>query len=209
MKCVLCRMRAGKRYCPGVSGYICPLCCGTEREVSIECPFDCPHLQQGHRNELERSAPPAVLAHASHEVPRSFVEENSRLVSQLAITLLTTAVGIPGLVDADFRDALDSLIRTYETSATGLVYETLPQGPSRVALYRAMLASVDDWRRRENEQLGVTRLRDGDVLRSLVFLRRLAQTHESPRPRSKLFYSYLRDAFPQLSSSPSAPVIVP
>jgi hypothetical protein len=209
MKCVLCKQRAGKRYCPGVQAYICPLCCGQEREVSIDCPFECTFLQQAHRFEMERREPPAEMAFASHEVPRHFVEENQRFIGGLAATLLKTAVEIPGIRDEDLRAVLDSQIRTYETLSTGLVYETLPDGPSRIHVYRELQKFVEHWRKEESERSGVTGPRDGDVLRSLVFLRRLAQRHDNGRPRGRLFYGFLRRMFPNVVGTETQSLIVP
>src|SRR5688500_2476361 len=101
MKCVLCKTRPAKRHCPGVQGDICAICCGQEREVSIDCPFECTYLQQGHRFELERKNPPAEPAFAKHEVPRQFVEENQGFIAGLARVLLQNAQETPRTDDSD------------------------------------------------------------------------------------------------------------
>ena len=44
MKCRICDTRKPRRYCPGVTGDICSICCGNEREVTVDCPLDCPFL---------------------------------------------------------------------------------------------------------------------------------------------------------------------
>ena len=44
MACPICQKRKAKRFCPGKDESICPVCCGTEREVTIDCPGDCPYL---------------------------------------------------------------------------------------------------------------------------------------------------------------------
>ena len=219
MKCVLCKQRSGRRYCPGVQGDICALCCGQEREVSINCPFECSYLQQAHRYEGERLEPAPEMVHASHDVPRHFVEENERFIAGLAVTLLARALEVssgqasatilPPVLDADLHGALDSLIRTYETLSTGLVYQTLPEGPAPLNLYRELQAFIAKWRKDESERTGMPRLRDGDVLRSLVFLRRLAETQDNRRPRGKRFLGYLRHMFPQVVARHAPSVIVP
>lgn len=209
MKCVLCQQRSAKRNCPGVRGYICALCCGKEREVSIECPFECVHLQEAHRYELERAERPAEVAHASHDVPDAFVQEKEPFIGAMSVALLRTALESPGVVDADVRVALDALIRTYETLASGLFYETLPEGPWQVSLYRELQQFVETWREEESRRAGMVVVRDGDVLRSLVFLRRLAQAHDNRRPRGKAFLSFLRRVFPQTAAQQSQSVILP
>ena len=58
-------MRRPKRFCPGVRGDICTICCGTEREITVDCPLDCVYLREAHQHVgkpiLERSHPVAHL----------------------------------------------------------------------------------------------------------------------------------------------------
>ena len=49
--CKLCEKKRARRYCPGVSGEICPICCGTERENTIDCPSECEYLQEARLRE--------------------------------------------------------------------------------------------------------------------------------------------------------------
>ncbi len=51
MKCVICEVRTARRHCPGVRGEICSVCCGTERENTIACPFDCTYLREARLRE--------------------------------------------------------------------------------------------------------------------------------------------------------------
>ena len=64
--CQLCEKRRARRYCPGVKGEICSQCCGTERENTIDCPTDCPHLQEARRHEA--AAEPAEYPNADIRV---------------------------------------------------------------------------------------------------------------------------------------------
>src|ERR1700682_5299675 len=58
MKCKICNTRKPRRYCPGVNGDICSICCGSEREVTVNCPLDCPYLVEARHHEK----PPAMSA---------------------------------------------------------------------------------------------------------------------------------------------------
>src|SRR5438270_311540 len=49
--CKICQKRRARRFCPAVSGDICSICCGTEREVSLTCPLSCEYLQEAHKRE--------------------------------------------------------------------------------------------------------------------------------------------------------------
>ena len=56
MSCAICEIRKEKRFCPAVHGRICPQCCGEQREVTLDCPSDCPYLQQAREHEKPRPA---------------------------------------------------------------------------------------------------------------------------------------------------------
>ena len=196
MQCPLCKERSGKRHCPGVRAYICALCCGREREVSIDCPYECPHLRDAYRNEELRAEPPEKPAFPEHEVSDAFLDEHAPFITGLALTLLDYAQDGSGVRDDDLRAVIDSQVRTYQTLASGLVYETLPDGPLRVGLYRRIQQFVEDWRKNQSQQTGIATLRDGDVLRSLVFLARTGQRLPANRPRGRSFLAFLRRAFP-------------
>jgi hypothetical protein len=196
MECAICKQRSGKRFCPGVNGYICALCCGREREVSIDCPFECPHLQDAYRHQRPQAGPPPEIVYKNHEVSDDFVREHEDFVAQVAVTLLRAADAQGAVVDADLRAVLDALVRTYETISSGLIYETLPQSLAGTAIYRDIQKFVEDYRKEEAQRKGMVTLRDGDILKSLVFLGRTAQPYDSGRPRGRAFLAFLRRAFP-------------
>src|SRR5215472_11330292 len=50
--CPICEKRRAERYCPAKGEKICAIDCGTEREVTIDCPSDCAYLLAAHRWEL-------------------------------------------------------------------------------------------------------------------------------------------------------------
>jgi len=45
-KCRSCDKRKGNRFCPGLNGSICSLCCGTKREKEILCFEACEYLKK-------------------------------------------------------------------------------------------------------------------------------------------------------------------
>src|SRR5512140_3384823 len=107
MKCPLCEQRSGKRFCPGVNGYICALCCGQAREITIDCPFECPHLQEAYRYEPQKSEEPAEPAYKNHEVSDSFVDDHQDFIGNLAMQLLMGA-STQGFIDVDLRAIIDA-----------------------------------------------------------------------------------------------------
>ena len=53
MNCPICERRKAARYCPAKGEKICAVCCGREREVTINCAPDCAYLLAAHRYEDE------------------------------------------------------------------------------------------------------------------------------------------------------------
>jgi hypothetical protein len=47
LKCAHCHKKAAQRKCPVVGGYICTLCCGSNRLSEFNCPSDCDYLGNG------------------------------------------------------------------------------------------------------------------------------------------------------------------
>jgi len=64
---------------------------------------------------------------------------------------------------------------------------------------------VKRYREAEHKQLGYTNLRDGDVLKALVFLVRLGHGRTSGRPKSRAFVDFLFAQFPEKQSTVVGP----
>src|SRR5580704_15160881 len=111
MPCAICEKRRPRRYCPGVRGEICPVCCGTEREVTVHCPSDCEYLVEARKHERRGILDPATIPHRDIPVTEEFLEANADLISALSIAL-TAEAARSGAVDSDAREALASLIQT-------------------------------------------------------------------------------------------------
>src|SRR6185369_1170850 len=99
--------------CPGIRGEICMVCCGTEREVSVVCPFDCPYLQEARTYERIPPADPDQFPNRDIKVTEDILQENEDLLVFTGKALLDAAFRTPGAIDFDIREALDALIRTY------------------------------------------------------------------------------------------------
>ncbi len=114
MACSICEARKEKRFCPAVHGRICPTCCGEQREVTLDCPSDCPYLVQARRNEAERSRDEidrdAMFAHV--EVPERFVYEREPLLVGLTYGLVKCARDDRSINDREILGALSSLARS-------------------------------------------------------------------------------------------------
>ena len=171
------------------------MCCGTGRENTIDCPHDCEYLQEARQHERPAAVGAGEIPHQDVRITDQFLEEHETDLVWLAIGL-TRAMEAGKAVDPDAREALDSLIRTYRTLESGLIYETRPQNPYAAAIQEALQKSVEELRKRISEETGMHRLRDADVLGMLVFLQRLELQHNNGRRRGRAFFDFLRESFP-------------
>lgn len=178
MSCAICETRKEKRFCPAVHGRICPQCCGEQREVTLDCPRDCPYLQQARQHEKPQAAEnfdPASLF-LQVEVSEQFTYEREHLLMGLTYALATSARTDPTLNDRDLIATLTAMCTSYERLVnSGLHYEQPLASAAQHSIAAQVEEMVKQYREAEQKQLGYSNLRDADVLRALVFLLRLAR----------------------------------
>jgi hypothetical protein len=195
VSCKICGRKRAKRHCPGVDGDICPACCGAERENTVDCPLDCEYLQEARLHDR----PPAIAAddypNQDIKLSEDFIRQQEHLVMWLALAL-ARAMETGKAVDADAREGLDALIRTYRTRESGLIYETRPPNPYAAEVQEELKKAIDELHKRLTESSGMHTLRDADVLGTLVFLQRLELQHSNGRRRGRAFFDFLRTYFP-------------
>jgi hypothetical protein len=208
MACVLCEVRRERRHCPAVNGEICAICCGTGREVTITCPLECEFLREARLHERPVPFDPAAMPNADIEVTERLIEQNADLMNVLGAATLQSALEADAC-DADAREALDSLARTYRTLQSGVYYESRPAGAYAGAIYAAVEGAAREFRAQEQRQLGVTHTRDAAVLGLLVFLQRMAIDSDNGRPRGRAFLDRLRAYYQASSPEPRSSLILP
>ena len=208
MSCAICEIRKEKRFCPAVHGRICPQCCGEQREVTLDCPSECPYLRQAREHEKPRSSEhidPASLF-LQIEVSEQFMYENEHLLMGLTFALAKAARADRSLHDQDLIAALAALSNSYERRVnSGLHYEQpLTSGSQRMAATE-IETMVKEYREAELKHTGYSNLRESVVLKALVFLLRLAHGRTSGRPKSRAFVEFLFEQFPEKESAVIAP----
>jgi hypothetical protein len=210
MVCAICEIRRPKRFCPGVRGEICSLCCGAEREVSVHCPLDCAYLQDARKHDKTPPINPDTFPNQDVRITDDFLQENEDLLVFLGRAVMAAVREIDA-IDNDVREALEALIRTYRTLQSGVYYETRPQNPLAGAVYNAVQNAVVEFRRLEQEGPGVTHTRDAQVLGLLVFLQRLELDRNNGRRLGRAFIDFLRTFFaPDAAQEPAtSSLIVP
>jgi hypothetical protein len=194
MTCKICNTRRPRRFCPGVHGDICSLCCGQEREETISCPLECEYLQEARSHEKPKPHDESEKPNKDIRVTDEFLNEHDEFLQFTMITIVDAAMA-GGLIDYDVREALEALITTYKTLGSGLYYESKPANLLAAHLAAEVREAIEDLRRRMTEATGLTRLRDSDVLGVLVFIQRIEFRVNNGRKKGRAFIDMMRGQF--------------
>jgi hypothetical protein len=191
---------------------ICAVCCGTERERTLDCPADCAYLIKAHRYELEHREPPLTseIPFGDTEIARNTIYENEPLITGLAQTMLEFAAAQRALTDAEAVQAVTALGETYRTLVSGIYYEKRPDAPLPALLYGALAAFIEQYKKQAAAS-GHPVPSDSAVFSVLVYVARVGRSSTNGRPRSRLFLELLRAGTPQATASAAEPsrIIVP
>jgi hypothetical protein len=198
VSCPICEKRKAARFCPAKAETICAVCCGTEREVTIDCPADCAYLVAAHRYEDEhRRSIPADTPLLDEKIPQDIVYTHQQLMAALAFSIAKFCAVQPGAVDTDVLAALQALAQTYKTLASGIIYEKPPDAPLPRELYAALTAFLAEIKKQQGERTASASLKDTEIFYLLVFLYRMGLLRTNGRSRSRRFIEFLRGQFPQ------------
>jgi hypothetical protein len=212
MSCAICEKRPPKRFCPAKGEKICAVCCGREREVTIDCPLDCPHLITAHRYEAEHRKALAAeqVPYREIQVRPDFVYEHWDVIGGFAATILQFQLQNKELTDPVAASAIEALAETYRTLGAGIYYERPPDGSLARSLYGRMVQFIAEFHEQQLSRTGLTTLKDAEIFQLLVFLLRIAKQETNGRPRSRAFLSFLGSRFPlpEEAKQPSR-IIVP
>ena len=198
MSCPICEKRKAERFCPAKAEKICAVCCGKEREVTIDCPSDCTYLISAHRYESEHPRDiPNDTPLLDETIPKDIIHTHQQLMAALAFSLAKSCATQPTAVDNDLLAAMEALAQTYKTLSSGLIYEKPPQAPVPGELYAALTAFLDEIKKQQAERGASTSFRDTEIFYLIVFLYRMGLLRTNGRPRSQLFIEFLRGQFPE------------
>jgi hypothetical protein len=189
LSCPICQKRKPGRFCPAKAETICPVCCGTEREVTLDCPPDCAYLIAAHRYEEQHPRQlPADTPLLDVRLAPDLVRIHPQLLSAIAFTIAKFCAAQPAATDPDALAALQSL-------ASGIVYEQPPVPPIQRGLYDALAAFLNETKQ-SPAQDSQGRPKDSEIFQLLVFLYRMGLLRTNGRRRSRRFIEFLRGQFP-------------
>ena len=205
-RCPLCSERSGKRYCPAKESQICAICCGSKREIEIDCPSFCVHLQAGRSYEAEKRVPDPQLAAEAEKYDNAFVHRFSPILDAISKSVAEERLNSPWLVDNDVIEVYQSLNSTVKTLSSGIYYESLPDGPVRLSLFRRLKALLDHLMQPVPDLASLNVSDAADVLR---FLTLAAQVNSSMRPKSRRYLDWLSGLARASPSEQSSRLIIP
>jgi hypothetical protein len=198
VSCPICDKRRAERFCPAKAEKICAVCCGKEREVTIDCPSDCTYLISAHRYESDHPRDiPADTPLLEETIPQDVVHTHQQLMAALAFSIAKFCAVQPAAVDHDILAAIEALAQTYKTLSSGLIYEKPPQAPLPGELYAALTTFLDEIKKQQAERGASASFKDTEIFYLLIFLYRMGLLRTNGRPRSRQFIEFLRGQFPQ------------
>ena len=146
LNCTVCETRKQKRFCPALHERICATCCGTHREVVLDCPSDCSYLKQS--REYGRFRPELLEDErwfAQVQVEEDFLDAHAIVLEDLAESISQSALANTSLRDRDVIEALAALVRSFETRAkSGLHYEPTNLSLAQQALIQELYEVITD-----------------------------------------------------------------
>lgn len=198
MPCPICEKRKADRFCPAKGEKICAVCCGTAREVSIDCPVDCSYLVAAHKYEDQhKRSIPAGTPFLEESLPPGTLHTHQPLMAALSFTIAKACMTQPSATDPDVLAALRTLAETYKTLISGIYCEKVPDFPVQREIYSAMTAVLDDLRQKQAVAGTTDTLKNQDIFYIAIFLFRMGLLRSNGRPRSRRFIEFLRSQFPQ------------
>lgn len=158
---------------------------------------------EARRHEKPVQLDPQQMPNRDIRLTEEILDQNDKLLAFLGATLAQAEMETAGAADADAREALGSLIRTYRTLQSGVYYESVPSNPIAARMYSFVQQGIAEFRKRDTEQMGISRTRDSDVLACLVFFERIELEFNNSRPKGRAFVSALMSFYGGgLSASP-------
>jgi hypothetical protein len=176
--------------------------------VTLDCPSECPYLQQAREHEKPRDmgALDREALFPEIEISEQFLYEHEHLIAGLSFALAKRARADRALADRDLVSALTWLAKRYQTLVnSSLIYEPPTANLAQQAITDEIEKMVKEFREAEQKHIGLTRLRDSEVLKALVFVLRLSLGRTSGRPKSRAFVDFLFAQFPEKESAITSP----
>jgi hypothetical protein len=208
MKCIVCNLVKGKRFCPAKNSQICASCCGEKRVLEIACPETCQYLSSGLSYQIAKKRTNA-LQHADNPVQRrkyySVHGEHSRVLTELEEIIIRYAAGLRSLRDQHIHDAVLVTLNTYKTEQRGVIYEHTSSDPLVNSLGRELRQLLEGYR--EIKQ-GREFLRTGQIVDCLEVLLADVRYHQAEGADPSGYLKFIARSRPDMAKAPSRGLII-
>jgi hypothetical protein len=202
-RCPLCSERPAKRFCPAKETHICSVCCGSRREVDIDCPSSCHHLQASRFYEGDGRVPDPQLASAVQKFDKTFTYRHNPVLNAICFAICEERTATPWLLDTDVIEVFKDLAKTMKTLSSGIYYESLPESIVGVALFHRLKRLFDDFMQPQPQMLEES-LKVSDAIDVLTFLTYFATVNSNKRPRSRQYLDLLSNMADQAAQEKRA-----
>lgn len=214
MKCILCEKRKAKRSCPAKNTQICAQCCGEKRVLEIECPESCEYLKAGRESEAaDYQKRLQSMDQTAQQKHRQVLYDHRNVIAHLEYAISRQRILSRDLNDKDVVQAIDSLLETYKTEDTGLLYERTEENLRIESLRRELREIIESYRNPGGEEAkGIvnpknTRLQLGAAMDCLKFIRSLASVYLKDRDYGSGYVNFLARIIPREEAQKS--IIMP
>jgi hypothetical protein len=183
---------------------ICAVCCGTKREIEIDCPSNCGYLVSGRDYEAEKRVPDPELMAKADQFNDEFFMTFAPLIDAVLSAVVAERKESQWLVDVDLIEVLKALTATYKTLSSGIYYESLPDNPIRQSLFRR-IKTLFDQLMQPSERIDEPSLKVSEALDILDFVTLAAQANSSIRPKSRKYLDFLASMARPAAASEASP----
>jgi hypothetical protein len=168
------------------------MCCGTKREIEIDCPGHCPYLRSGRDYEAEKRIPDPELMARVNQLDNDVVYRLTPILDAISREVILGRREMDWMVDTDVIDVFKALTATMRTLSSGIYYESLPDGPVQQSLFRRLKELLDQVMQPQNAEHRA--LKVSEAILALEFLTLAAQMNSSSRPRSRRYLDWITDS---------------
>ena len=192
MACPICQKRKPQRLCPARGDEICSVCCGREREVTIDCPSDCPYLVASRSyDRVRQKIDWSKLPFPKVKIHPSYARGHQELLGAINYAVCAFARDERSTADTDVIASLQALAESYRTLSSGIYYEKPPEHRLQHALYEHLKAAIEGYKAAVAKETG-TSVRDSEFRDALIFFTQLGATYLNGRPKGRAFLDLLR-----------------
>jgi hypothetical protein len=184
------------------------VCCGTKREIEIDCPSSCSYLKASRSYEAEKPIIDPELLAKMRKYDNSFIERYDHILATINQTVAEERLSSPWLVDNDVIEVYKALAATMKTLSSGIYYESLPQGTVRLSLFRHLKDAFEGLMKPDPASEHPV-LKASEAVDVLDFATFAAQMNSSVRPRSRRYLDWISEHFGYSQPQQSSGLIIP